>query len=284
MSVRNMGVAVLLLITTVGVRWTAAGIMMSPKEGMSVVSMSENAGMIMRMLYEIEPFTAQPVSLSANYSETGWSLSLAGSLNGKLLSLSQLGTLAGDLGETIACTFSSAGFWGTDPITNSGQTVWYYDATTADYSLMHYDDSGQLGTGSTRWVVRGAELLVGAGGGGWLGGWAGAFTGALAAWTISDIAFEIADSVWPPPPERPAPPSLPPQPDPAQPPPPKRDIKIIQGDNNTVYNNNGNVIIQSTSFNDGSLSGTIAPVPEPSSMILLALGLASAVVRLKSEQ
>ncbi len=249
-----------------------ADIMMTAREGMNVTTLLESSSMTLRVLQETYGLGDAPLTFTGSYSDTGGTLTVTGDAAGQPLSLTLTSTLTGDLGGDINVAVTGTGSWLGAPIATTGQTSWLFDSSLNDYQAMDYDDQGTFGTGSRSWVVRGAELLVGAGVGGWLGGWGGAFTGALAAWTISDIVYEGGDALTPPPPPtQPTTPSTPSTPPPSTPPPapPNQIIDVITGSDNTVYKNNGNVINGRGAFNDGAMSGTYAVVPEPSSLLLL---------------
>ncbi|WP_165251763.1 hypothetical protein [Paludisphaera soli] len=268
---RMIASSILLASMTAG--FARAEIMMTPREGMNATSLLQSASMTLRILNETTPFSTQDViEFTGSYTDTSATLSLSGLVGGQQLALDLSTVLVGDIGEDITVSIAGGGSWGLEPISTNGQTFWVYDAGISDYQEMQYADQGTFGTGSRSWVVRGAELVIGAGVGGWIAGWAGAFTGALAAWTISDIVYEVVDSLTPPPPP-PTPPTPPTPPAPVYPPPVPNNgiIDIINGSGNTVYKNNGGKIQGTGAFNGGNLTGQFVAVSEPSSVILLAV-------------
>jgi hypothetical protein len=231
-------------------------------EQMNVATMLETSSTALRMLQEAKGYDiGQTLNWTGTYSDSGWSYSTSGVVGGNPLTMSYIGSMSGTFGENITVSFLGSGNWGSDPINLEGKTTWFYDSLMGGYLIMDYDDSGKLGTDSWRWVVRGAEIIGGGGIGGYFGGWFGALTGATMAWTLSDIAFEVIESVTPPPPpQRPNPPSPLPNP-PHYQPQPYQIIDNIYGSNNTVYTNDGGVIIKQGAWQSGQISGTTAVVP-----------------------
>ena len=257
----------------------SAGVVpVSVNEYMNITSLGEAATSAFVSMGMARPTPGgQTLSWLGTYSDSGWTYSTSGFLDGLPLDLSYGGTLSGTSGHDIVVSFTGAGNWGSDPITIQGKTTWYYDAALNDYFRMDFQQLTEIGTHSLwGWVV-GGEIVVGGGLGAAGGivagaplspagsavvGAAGALAGAGSAATLSEvIASVFSGDPAPPKPTTPTPPADPHTPQNIYPSEDRAD-SANSPDGRFVVQNTDVIRLQS-SYAFGDISGTVTTVPEP---------------------
>ena len=251
-------------------------------ESVNILSAMETSSEVMYFLSQMEDIPdGTTFSVNGSYTDSSWNMTISGDTMGQTLSLTFSGALTGQTGSDITNTFSCSGSYGSTPMVSSGSLTMQYDSTENDYLLVFYDDAMTYGSNSNSKSVRAVELAGGAAVGGVVGGWLGALTGANIGWWLSDVVDEMSQTSTPPTsPPYPSTPSMPSEiPTDID---SNQEIVIVNGNNNKIYKNRGDVIIQNISYNPqtGDFSGTVI-VPEPTTICILALGCLSLRKRTK---
>lgn len=214
---------------------TAFGL--TAKEHMNLVAMTEGSAVTLESLKALGYIEGNPnLNFSGTYTESGFSSFTSGLINGEIYSQSYSGNLAGDFGEDIVISMSSTGQLGSESFSTEGEVLWRYDAAANDYLSFEYSETGEI---NPFWV----PFLIGVG--------SGVVAGLIVEWITS-----------PPPPTTPPPPA----------PQPSGQTIIINGSGNTVNKNSPTSSFQGD-FGNGQFSGSVSPVPEPSTYAMLLAGL-----------
>lgn len=207
---------------------------LTPKEVMNLVAMTEGSAVTVESLKALGYIEGTPtLNFSGAYTESGFSSFTSGVVNGQLYSQSYTATLDGDIGEDIVISMSSTGQLGDQSFSTEGEVLWQYDTTANDYFRFEYSETGEI---NPFWV----PFLIGVGSG-----------------IVANFIYD-----WITTPATPTPP----------PPQPGGQTININGNNNTVNKNSPTSSFQG-SFIGGQFTGTVSPVPEPSTYALLLGGL-----------
>lgn len=255
-------------------------------EVVNLTSMFEAAGGTLFALNQLGFFpTGNNLNLVGTYSETGWSLAIAGTVAGSPFTSSYTGNSSGNFGQVLTVPYAGSGTIGSHPFSSTGTTTWFFNIALGDYDRIEHRESGEI---NPRWGLAAVETLVGGaiGAGGFalgpLVGFGTTIAGSSGGLAFSNIVFGKD-----PPQPLPLPPnpSLPasPVPIPIQAPannPHDYDIIIVNGSANTINVSKGGcrspcfeTVRLSGNFDGGRVVGAASSVPESSTMLLLGFGL-----------
>jgi hypothetical protein len=112
-------------------------------------------------LDSLERISPSALSWSGTVTDSSWTYSTSGIINGKQLSVSLHGSLVGVEGGTLHTVVTGTGVWGPDPITVNGISDWLYSPALGGYSNHEYGQVTQLGA-HTHWFWKVARFAAGA--------------------------------------------------------------------------------------------------------------------------
>ena len=238
----------------------------------TMLEATTNGYFMIQQEYGLDPTST--ATWSGTYDEEGWSSTLTGTLYARPLRVDFSGK-ATSAADAVTIAFTGTGLnEPDDQITIEGSAIWYYDAPTATYTHMDYEDSGLVETPVLKWWHKALEAVGGGIIGGLAGGIGGVLGGAAAGVSLSEAIFESTTDGSDPP-EPPGVGALPVVPDwdatLTYVPESDEIITRVLGDG-TLNANVRDFVTLAGDWDAGLASGTAAVVPEPFTLSLLILG------------
>ena len=142
------------------------------KETMNVSTLSQATSSALCSLLKIKGNT-QVVDYMTHvmqYSESGWTQYISGTLQSQPFALSYRGFLTGDFGGNIDVVFNGDGQWGSTWLFANGRATWYYDSAANGYLVENFEQLTALDDVGHAWYVGAGSLGVEVDGS-WSEGW-----------------------------------------------------------------------------------------------------------------
>lgn len=213
--------------------------LLTMKEAMNVVVMTESASITLESLKYLDYFASTPeLDFAGTYDENGFSSQTTGVIDGAAYSQTYTGVLTGSYGSDISIALTSSGYLGAKTFSTSGTVLWVFDSTASDYKEFRYTENGQI---NPVWI----PILVAFG--------VGVASGVAANYVYDWLTSGKVES-------------------PGKPDKPAGQTITINGSGNTINKTSDASRFNST-FGDGGVTGQVSAVPEPSALALLLAGL-----------
>ena len=101
-----------------------------------------------------------PINWSGSFGSAGWSYSASGVFSGMALSMSYVGVLSGSNASDVMVAVTGTGSLGSQPLSMSAFSTWYFDSFAQDYLDMDFDQGTKIGGNSHYGRVKGKEKII----------------------------------------------------------------------------------------------------------------------------